>query len=82
MRSDSYLTIEHRPLSLLQLSSLYIFQLSPTLYLSTGWGALVSFNHSHPQFLSAERGQVPAPVQIKLRIFNQHGKSENQENLN
>ena len=59
------------------------------LYLSTEpypvsfhWvGCLGIFQPPHPQFLSAGRGQVPAPVQIKLRIINQHGKSENQDKL-
>ena len=96
IRSGSYLTTRHRPLSFLKWCKLVIFQQSP-MYSSVSFNqalssiqtlggyVFLSFNCSPlspSPYLSIEKGQAPAiPHQIKLRIINQYGRAENQERL-
>ena len=96
IRSGSYLTTRHRPLSFLKWCKLVIFQQSP-MYSSVSFNqalssiqtlggyVFLSFNCSPlspSPYLSIEKGQAPAiPHQIKLRIINHYGRAENQERL-
>ena len=87
VRSTSYLTTQPRPLSLLQLSKPWYLSTRRPQYLSPGW-VFVWYLSTKPrpppptQYLSTDREQLPSiHHQIKLRIINQHRRSENQERL-
>ena len=84
IRSSSYLTTRHRPLSFLKWSNLAIFQYpvyssvsfnqAASSIQTLGGYVFLSFNCSPlspSPYLSIEKGQAPAiPHQIKLRIIN------------